>query len=62
MSDWTLVVYIDGRPRDLAFPDEATAREHASELERAGWTDGIPDTLRAPDGTIAWHRAHDAAG
>jgi hypothetical protein len=59
---WTLMVYVDGAQRDLSFATESDARDEAQRLERAGWVHGIPDTLRAPDGSIVWHRPHDAAG
>jgi hypothetical protein len=59
---WTLIVYRDGTPEDHPFATEDEARGYAGELERDGWVNGIPDTLTAPDGSTAWHRAHDAAG
>jgi hypothetical protein len=59
---WTLTVYVDGAQRDIPFTAESDAREEAQRLERDGWGHGIPDTLRAPDGSIVWHRPHDAAG
>jgi hypothetical protein len=59
---WTLTVYVDGVQHDLPFAGESEARAEAQRLEREGWADGIPDTLRAPDGSIVWHRPHDAAG
>jgi hypothetical protein len=59
---WTLTVYVDGVPSELPFTAEKDARDEAQRLEREGWADGIPDSLRAPDGSIVWHRPHDAAG
>lgn len=61
-ASWTLTVYVDGVQREVRFGTESDARTEAERLERGGWADGIPDTLRAPDGTIVWHRPHDAAG
>jgi hypothetical protein len=61
-QDWTLTVYVEDEPQQRRFATEAEARSAANRLELAGWEDGIPDTLRAPDGRIVWHRAHDAAG
>ena len=59
---WTLIVYVDDDPQERKFPTEQAARHEANRLELAGWEEGIPDTLEAPDGHIVWHRAHDAAG
>ena len=60
--DWTLTVYVADEPQQRRFATEAEARREANRLELAGWEDGIPDTLKAPDGRIVWHRANDAAG
>jgi hypothetical protein len=59
---WTLTVYVDGMQHDWSFAAESDARAEAQRLEQAGWADGIPDRLRAPDGSIVWQRPHDAAG
>jgi hypothetical protein len=59
---WTLTVYVADEPEQRHFATEREARSEAHRLELAGWEDGIPDTLTAPDGHNAWHRAHDAAG
>jgi hypothetical protein len=55
-KDWTLTVYIEDDPQERRFATEAEARSEANRLELAGWEDGIPDTLHAPDGRIVWHR------
>jgi hypothetical protein len=60
--DWTLTVYVADEPQQRRFATEAEARSEANRLELAGWEDGIPDTLKAPDGQIVWNRANDAAG
>jgi hypothetical protein len=60
--DWMLTVYVADEPEQRHFATEAEARSEAHRLEMAGWEDGIPDTLTAPDGRTVWHRAHDAAG
>ena len=60
--DWTLTVYVEDDPQQRRFATEAEARSAANRLELAGWwEDGIPDTIRAPDGRIVWHR-DSAAG
>jgi hypothetical protein len=60
--DWRLTVYVADEPQQRRFATEAEARSEANRLELAGWEDGIPDTLKAPDGQIVWNRANDAAG
>lgn len=60
-QDWTLTVYVADEPQQRRFASEAEARSEANHLELAGWEDGIPDTLTAPDGRIVWHR-DNAAG
>jgi hypothetical protein len=54
--DWILTVYVEDDPQQRRFATEAEARSEANRLELAGWEDGIPDTLRAPDGRTVWHR------
>ena len=58
---WTLVVYRADMPHRYEFDSEAEARDEAHRLEVA-WEEGIPDSLIRPDGTVVWHRGHDAAG
>jgi hypothetical protein len=54
--DWILTVYVEDDPQQRRFATEAEARSEANRLELAGWEDGIPDTLKAPDGRTVWHR------
>jgi hypothetical protein len=54
--DWILTVYVEDDPQQRRFATEAEARSEANRLELAGWEGGIPDTLKAPDGRIVWHR------
>ena len=55
-QDWILTVYVEDDPQQRRFATEAEARSEANRLELAGWEDGIPDTLKAPDGRTVWHR------
>ena len=49
-----------GRAAAAAFCDRSRSSVEANHLELAGWEDGIPDMLTAPDGRIVWNRANDA--